>query len=150
LCGGAPIDAANQRVRAHVVWVRPATIPLVQHQIERVVRHVDAGDPPVPNRQQHRLEGGPFTAGRLHAEDLLFVFPVQVERNESASISLVVESQMLIDEVDLISEPCAEILCPGLQCAQAAQVPTCRAVNQYILRNNRVPAVEFDLLKRVV
>lgn len=85
------------------VW--PVALPLVDGKVEGVVGDIDADDLVRLDGEQQRLDRRPLPPGRGQSAEVLGVLPVQGERDEPASVALVVEGQMLIDEVDAVSRP---------------------------------------------
>src|SRR5262245_45776403 len=102
----------------------PPSILHGNHEIQRVVRHVDSADLSVPIRQQHRFDRGALASRGLQSERVFRMLPVEVERDESSSIAMIVKGEVLVDEVDLISEATTEFSSPGFQNLQSAKIST--------------------------
>src|SRR5262249_8307905 len=99
--------------------------------------------------QQQRLDRGAFAPGWCQAAEVLRVFPVQREGDESPTTADTVDRQVLVDEVDAVREV-GELTREVLERRQAADPERRRAVHEHVVADDRVPAVERNSLERFV
>lgn len=145
-CGGRSRD---DRLRLDVMWDRPTALPFVDAKVESVVGDVDAGDLVLDDREQARLDGRALAAGRGEAAEVVGVFPVQAEGDESAARTALVEGEVLIDKVDAVIE-IGELDREVLERLESSYAQASGAVDQHILGDDRVPTVELHALEGLV
>src|SRR5262245_55288828 len=74
---------------------------------------------------------------------------MQAECDEAATVSLGVEREVLVDEVDAVPK-IRELSSEILKCLETADAEGGGAVEEKVLREDRVPPVELDALKPFV
>jgi hypothetical protein len=77
------------------------------------------------------------------------VLPMQAERDEAATVSLGVEREVLVDEVDAVPK-IRELNGELLECLETADAEAGGAVEEKVLREDRVPPMELDVLKAFI
>src|SRR5262249_5280388 len=82
------------------------------------------------------------------AGEILGALPVEHESNETAALSLLVEGKVLIHKVDAAAET-GQLSGEFLQSPEALDAAG-SAADQYVVRDDCIPALELDALEGVV
>src|SRR5262245_24116687 len=144
-----PIDTDDDRFWSNIVRHRPAPLPQVDHEIERIVSHDHSCNLPALNREQNRFHRCPFAASRRKTAEILRMFPMEHEGNEATPVTVGVEREVLINQIDPVAK-IGELAGEVFERLQTAYAPTRRAVEEHVVCDDRIPLREIRPLKTFV
>jgi hypothetical protein len=146
---GASVDTNGDRFGSDVVRDGPVPLPHVDHEIERVVRDIDAHDPLRSVVNKAVSTDVPSRPVGERPPKSFMCFQCRQNVMKPRPLSLGVEREVLVDEVDAVPK-IRELNGELPECLETADAEAGGAVEEKVLREDRVPPMELDALKAFI